>query len=216
VILGGPRRRSLALADLGRRGFRLTGRDHGADTGYAVAGGEDVNGDGLDDVIVSAPQGNRASGAAGGGAFVVFGRRRSRDVDLRALASQGIEIRGAGRDWAGFAVAAARRVDGDRLSDVALLSHGSLVVVLGRRAPGPIRLGTMPAAAGLRFDGGVEPNQWYTDRASGGFITAGAVGRDANGDGSADLLAGVRMADHRDRPDSGSAYVLFSPPARAR
>ena len=216
VVLGGPRRRSLRLGDLGRRGFRLTGRDRGADTGHAVAGGGDVNGDGLDDVLVSAPQGNRASGAAGGGAFVVFGRRGLRDVDLRALASQGIEIKGTGRDWAGFAVTAARRVDGDRLDDVALLARGSLVVVRGRRTPGTIRLSAMPPTAGLRFDGGIEPNQWYTDEASGGFITAGAVGGDGNGDGSADLLAGVRMADHQDRPDSGSAYVLFSPPARGR
>jgi len=162
------------------------------------------------------PVGNRArTGAAGGGAFVVFGRRSPRDVDLRALGSRGIEIRSAGPDWAGFAVAAARRVDGDRLGDVALLARGSLVVVRGRRAPGTIRLDAMRPAAGLRFDGGVEPNQWYSDDASGGFITAGAVGGDANGDGTADLLAGVRMADHHDRPDSGSAYVLFSPPAGA-
>ena len=217
VILGGPRRRSLRLGHLGRRGFELAGRDRGAETGYAVAGGEDVDGDGLGDVIVSAPQGNRArTGAAGGGAFVVFGRRSPRDVDLRTLGSQGIEIMGAGPDWAGFAVAAAGRVDGDRLGDVALLARGSLVVVRGRRAPGTIRLAAMRPAAGLRFDGGVEPNQWYSDDASGGFITAGAVGGDANGDGSADLLAGVRMADHNDRPDSGSAYVLFSPPARGR
>ena len=27
----------------------------------------------------------------------------------------------------------------------------------------------------------------------------------------ADLLAGVRMADHNNRPDSGSAYVMFAP-----
>ncbi|HET8953461.1 MAG TPA: integrin alpha [Solirubrobacteraceae bacterium] len=217
VVLGGPRRRSLRLEDLGRRGFRLTGRDRGADTGYAVAGGEDVDGDGLDDVLVSAPQGNRArTGAAGGGAFVVFGRRSPRSVDLRALGRHGIEIRGTAPDWAGFAVAAARRVNGDRLGDVALLAHGSLVVVHGRRAPGTIALDRLQPADGLRFDGTIEPNQWYTDAGSGGFITAGAVGGDADGDGSADLLAGVRMADHNERPDSGSAYVLFSPPPGRR
>jgi hypothetical protein len=214
VILGGRRRRFLRDGALGSRGFRLTGRDRGAQTGYAVAGGEDVNGDGLADVIVSAPQGNRASGAAGGGAFVVFGRRKPRNVDLRALGSQGIEIMGTGSDWAGFTVAAARRVDRDRLDDVALLARGSLVVVRGRRAPGTIRLDTMPSSAGFRFDGTIEPNQWYTDEASGGFITAGSVGGDANGDGRADLLAGVRMADHQNRPDSGSAYVLFGPTGR--
>jgi len=212
VVLGGARRRSLALARLGRRGYPIGGRERAADTGYAVAGGEDVNGDGLDDVIVSAPQGNRTrANTARGGAFVVFGRRDPRPLDLRALGRRGIEIRGGPKDWAGFAVAAAGRVDGDRLADVALLAHGSLVVVRGRRSAGRIALDALPASAGFVFDGTVEPNQWYTDAASGGFIAAGAVGADAGGGPGADLLAGVRMADHNNRPDSGSAYVMFAP-----
>jgi glycosylphosphatidylinositol phospholipase D len=216
VILGGSRRGAVRLSRLGDRGFRLTGRDRQADTGYAVDGDGDVNGDGLSDVIVSAPQGNRTPfNTAGGGAFVVFGRRGSRDVDLRALGSRGIEIRGSGSDWAGFAVANARRVDGDRFADVALVARGSLAVVFGRRKAGTVRLDRLEPAAGYVIDGTVEPNQWYSDRASGGFITAAAVGGDADGDGTDDLLAGVRMADHNGRPDSGSAYLFFSasPPA---
>jgi len=177
-----------------------------------VDGGGDVNGDGLSDVIVGAPQGNRTRfNTAGGGAFVVFGRRAPRNVDLRALGPAGVEIRGSGPDWAGFAVASAGRVDRDRLDDVALLAHGSLAVVLGRRSPGTVRLDRLPPRAGFVIDGTVEPNQWYSDDASGGLITAAAVGGDADGDGRADLLAGVRMADHNGRPDSGSAYVFFSP-----
>jgi hypothetical protein len=211
VVRGGRRRGNLQLGDLGRRGFRLTGRDRGAETGYAVDGGGDVNGDGLSDVIVGAPQGNRTPfNTAGGGAFVVFGRRAPRSVDLRALGPAGVEIRGAGSDWAGFAVASAGRVDGDRLDDVALLARGSLAVVFGRRSAGTVRLDRLAPGDGYVIDGTVEPNQWYSDDASGGLITAAAAGGDADGDGSADLLAGVRMADHNDRPDSGSAYVFFS------
>ena len=213
VVLGGRRSGSLRLDDLGRRGFRLTGRDRGAETGYAVDGGADVNGDGLADVIVGAPQGNRTRfNTAGGGAFVVFGRRAPRNVDLRALGRAGIEIRGSGSDWAGFAVAAAGRVDRGRLDDVALLTHGSLAVVFGRRSAGTVRLDRLAPPDGYVIDGTIEPNQWYSDDASGGLITAAAVGGDADGDGSADLLAGVRVADHNDRPDSGSAYVFFGTP----
>jgi hypothetical protein len=176
-----------------------------------VDGGGDVNGDGLSDVIVGAPQGNRSPfNTAGGGAFVVFGRRAPRSVDLRALGPAGVEIRGSGSDWAGFAVTSAGRVDGDRFDAVALLAHGSLAVVLGRRSAGTVRLDRLAPTDGYVIDGTVEPNQWYSDDASGGLITAAAVGGDADGDGSADLLAGVRMADHNDRPDSGSAYVFFS------
>jgi hypothetical protein len=212
IVVRGARRRGLVrVGRLGRDGFRLTGRDRGAETGYAVDGGGDVNGDGLSDVIVGAPQGNRTPfNTAGGGAFVVFGRRAPADVDLRALGSRGIELRGAGSDWAGFAVASAGRIDGDRFDDVALLVRGSLAVVFGRRSAGTVRLGSLAPAAGYLIDGTVEPNQWYSDRASGGLITAAAVGGDADGDGTDDLLAGVRMADHNARPDSGSAYLFFS------
>jgi hypothetical protein len=212
IVVRGARRHGIVrLGRLGRAGFRLTGRDRSADTGYAVDGGGDVNGDGLSDVIVGAPQGNRTPfNTAGGGAFVVFGRRAPRDVDLRALGARGIELRGSGSDWAGFAVASAGRIGGDRLGDVALLMRGSLAVVFGRRPAGTVRLERLRPAAGYLIDGTIEPNQWYSDSASGGFITAAAVGGDADGDGSDDVLAGVRMADHNDRPDSGSVYLFFS------
>ena len=107
-------------------------------------------------------------------------------------------------------LASAGRIDGDRFDDVALLVRGSLAVVFGRRSAGTVRLGSLAPAAGYLIDGTVEPNQWYSDRASGGLITAAAVGGDADGDGTNDLLAGVRMADHNARPDSGSAYLFFS------
>ena len=93
---------------------------------------------------------------------------------------------------------------------MALLARGSLAVVFGRRSAGTVRLDRLGPAAGSLIDGTVEPNQWYSDSASGGFITAAAVGGDADGDGTDDLLAGVRMADHNDRPDSGSTYLVFS------
>jgi hypothetical protein len=64
---------------------------------------------------------------------------------------------------------------------------------------------------GFTIDGTIEPNQWYSDDASGGLITAGALGGDANGDGRDDVLAGDRVADHNDRPDSGSGYLFLSP-----
>ena len=74
-----------------------------------------------------------------------------------------------------------------------------------------MQLGVPEPFGGFLIDGTIEPNQWYTDDSSGGFITAGAVGGDANSDGRDDVLAGVRVADHNDRPDSGAGYLLFNP-----
>ncbi|HEY6889626.1 MAG TPA: FG-GAP and VCBS repeat-containing protein, partial [Solirubrobacter sp.] len=86
-------KRSLKLA----KGFRIIGaaahdglaRD--GDYMRGIAG--DVNGDGLDDVIVgdsASPQGRKRAGAA----YVVFGKRDTRDVDLAALGDAGLEIQG--------------------------------------------------------------------------------------------------------------------------
>ena len=76
-------------------------------------------------MIVTAPQGNRTSfNAAGGGAYVVFGRRHPRAIDLRTLGRRGFEIRGTGSDWAGFAAAGAGRVNADRLDDSEKVTAG--------------------------------------------------------------------------------------------
>ena len=210
VILGRRKPHRVHLDRLGDHGFRISEQDRAADTGYAVDGGGDFNGDGLADVVITAPQGNRSGSAAAGGAFVVFGRRHPKDVDLRKLGRHGFEIRGEPRSWTGFAVAFAGRVDGDRRDDLALLEHGSLAVIFGH-GPGSVRLDDPAGFGGFVIDGTIEPNQWYTDGASGGLVTAGALGGDANGDGRADVLAGDRVADHNDRPDSGSGYLFFSP-----
>jgi hypothetical protein len=59
-------------------------------TGISVAGAGDVNGDGLDDVLIGAPLYRDRSGRA----YVVFGRRRPRTVDLATMGRAGITLRG--------------------------------------------------------------------------------------------------------------------------
>ena len=192
IVVRGARRHGLVPTRPPRRaGFRLTGRDRGADTGYAVDGGGDVNGDGLSDV-----HRRRAAGQS----HAVQHRRRRRLRGLRppCTARRGPPRAGPARDRAprvrirlgGVRRRVGGRIGGDRLDDVALLVRGSLAVVFGRRSAGTVRLDRLGPAAGYLIDGTVEPNQWYSDSASGGLITAAAVGGDADGDGTDDLLAG--------------------------
>ncbi|MEX2647859.1 MAG: calcium-binding protein, partial [Alphaproteobacteria bacterium] len=90
---------SLGLASLDQAtGFRLEGVGAGDAAGFAVAGAGDVNGDGLDDVIVGAPDADHA-GADAGAAYVVFGQAGGfpAAIDLGALdGSDGFRLNGAG------------------------------------------------------------------------------------------------------------------------
>ncbi len=54
----------------GVHGIGFTGRRNDA-AGYAVSGGQDINGDGLADIIVGAPDGNNGSGTG----YVMYGQR---------------------------------------------------------------------------------------------------------------------------------------------
>ena len=189
------------LAFGGRRGTVLiSGAPRGADLGYAVAGGGDANGDGLDDIVVSEPQAHRNRiNQSTGGAWVIRGAHTRGAIDVRR---RGTEIRGRAGDWAGFAVALGR-VNGDRLSDVVTTARGSLAVVLGQAHPVPVSLAALPSGAGWLVDGAIEANAGFSTPDAGGFTTTGVLG-------GPPCSQGARSADHNGRENSGSAYVFLS------
>jgi len=183
----------------GRGTVLISGAPRGADLGYSVAGGGgDVDGDGLDDIVVSEPQAHRSRlNQSAGGAWLIRGSHRRGPIDV---SRRGIELRGTPGDWAGFTVALGR-VNADRHADVVLTERGSLAVAFGSRRLGPVAL---PSGAGWLIDGTLEPNPGFSAPDSGGFTTAGILG-------GGPVLAGARSADHNDRENSGSAYVYLAP-----
>jgi hypothetical protein len=120
VIFGTESPTTVDLAQVGARGFRIDGAAAGDRLGTAVGGAGDVNGDGLADVVLGAPEADARGRGGSGTAFVVFGRREtSGAVDLAALAGAGFRIDGAAAlDNAGAAVAGAGDVNGDGRADV--------------------------------------------------------------------------------------------------
>jgi hypothetical protein len=82
-VAGFPASLDLAALD-GTDGFRLDGDANQDRSGMSVSDAGDVNGDGIDDLIIGAPNASTASGQRSGASYVVFGTVRG---SRRALTS---------------------------------------------------------------------------------------------------------------------------------
>ncbi|HEU5073909.1 MAG TPA: integrin alpha, partial [Polyangiaceae bacterium] len=211
VVFGKKTTASVDLIEVaaGLGGYTIDCDD--ADTGALSAsildasGAGDVNGDGLDDVIVAT-----ASGTFGR-SYVVFGKAGTASVSLSSVraGSGGIAILGeAAGDYAGFSVGGGGDVNADGLSDI----------VIG--APGKSTTATFSGRAYVVFGTSSTANISLSDVAvgSGGFIVDGAAASDSAGvvvdvlrDVNADGLDDVAVAcdRHLGDPAAAATHVVF-------
>ncbi|MDQ3983154.1 MAG: integrin alpha [Actinomycetota bacterium] len=109
VVFGSAGATDVRLANLSDRGFEIRGGPGRDRAGTALAAAGDVNGDGLDDVLVGAPWAGARGRWAAGVVYVVFGSESSSPVSVRELEGRGHLIVGARRgDQIGSSAAAFR------------------------------------------------------------------------------------------------------------
>jgi RTX calcium-binding nonapeptide repeat (4 copies)/FG-GAP repeat len=204
--------RSRFAADLnlstlnGSNGFRINGIAVGNHFGHSVSNAGDVNGDGIDDLIIGAYGAEQS--------YVVFGSRSgfAADLNLSALnGNNGFRINGiAAGDFSGVSVSSAGDVNGDGIDDLIIGATGAdpngdrsgqSYVVFGRRSgfSADLALSTLSGNNGFRINGIAA-----TDFSGDSVSSAG----DVNGDGIDDLIIGATGADPNGS-DSGQSYVVF-------
>jgi hypothetical protein len=205
------------LDDLdGSDGFRLDGSAADSFSGFAVSAAGDINGDGIDDLIVGAYRADPGGNNLAGSSYVVFGRQGNfaQMISVDTLdGSNGFRLDGeAALDGAGWSVSAAGDINGDGLDDLLVsaigadvgadLDAGKTYVVFGSSAgfAAITSLGGLDGVNGFRIDGAA-----FADR-SGRQISAVC---DLNGDGIDDLIIGADGADPNGLSYAGSSFVVF-------
>jgi hypothetical protein len=206
----------------GSEGFVLKGFDFVNQAGWSVSNAGDVNGDGITDVIVGAPNAEARNGRGRvGDSYVVFGRTEGFPpvFQLASLlsgdGSAGFVIKGvANPDTVGYAVAGAGDINGDGIDDVIVGSRwpnnraGGSYVVFGRNNGFPAVLQLASLLPGRGGDGTVGFElEGVEDFDESGEALSGAG--DVNGDGVDDLIIGARQADNNNGADTGESYVVF-------
>ena len=190
----------------------IFGDDEGDRSGRVVASG-DINGDGYDDIIISAPWASLGGRTYAGKTYVIFGESfpsTPYTIDLETQSAD-ISIYGADyKDYSGYAVASGD-VNGDGFDDIIIGAHGAdpgdpsranageTYVIFGFSIPWTviIDLSTTPADITVCGD---------NDGDVSGYSLASG---DVNGDLYDDVIIGAHYADPPGGTDAGKTYVIY-------
>ena len=199
----------LNLSELnGSNGFAINGSSTYGYSGTSVSAAGDINGDGIDDLVIGAPGASPIENYSGA-SYVVFGSGQpwAGSLNLSSLdGSNGFVLNGVSAyDESGTSVSAAGDINGDGIDDLVIgapyAGAGASYVVFGSEGPwtGSLNLSSLDGSNGFVINGVT-----IGDSMGGAVSTAG----DINGDGIDDLVIGAIFAGAVGNY-TGAAYVVF-------
>jgi hypothetical protein len=215
---GSPLFGSLNLANVGgsMAGAAFNGIESGDRTGGSVSGAGDVNGDGLDDLLIGATHAS-AGGSDRGRSYLVYGQPAN-DNPLSGgmnLINTGGTLLGATFNgignwhYSGWSVSGAGDINGDSLDDFLIAApsagpgnsgRGQTYLVYGQPAGSPLSGAFTLADVGGAVAGATFNGIENYDRSSWSVSAAG----DVNGDGLDDLVIGGMYANNQ-----GQIYLIY-------
>ena len=186
----------------------------------------DINGDGIEDFIIGAPNADPNSRSSSGAAYVIFGRGSGTswtNIDLNSATefvsgTTGFIIEGAAiGDDLGVSVSGLGDINGDGIEGFIIgasdanpnsrSDSGAAYVIFGR--------GSGASWTNMDLNSATE----FVSGTTGFIIEGAAIGDDLgvsvsglgdiNGDGIEDFIIGAPFADPNSRSSSGAAYVIF-------
>lgn len=190
----------------GKNGFTINGIYEKDESGWSVSKAGDINGDGIQDMLIGALGANDNKGQA----YILFGSKQnwSERIYLENLnGTNGVIINGiqGADDYAPFFLSAAGDINRDDIDDILIgvLSIGKAYVIFGSKKQWPrtIDLTNFSNINGFIVNNMVPGNRNADDYIDNYISGAG----DVNGDHIDDIVIGNGLANN----STGKTYIIF-------